>query len=155
MKVSDKLRINIILWLKLMRDLKKAGVGYRESGGFLLGLPDSTRVTEYLCYHELDPNCLTGAIEFSHIGYSKLWAYLKKKNLVVLADVHTHPAAWTGQSIYDKENPMIAFPGHIALIVPNYAKKLLQFLDGVGIYEYLGSHKWKTLDNKSINITYL
>jgi len=36
---------------------------------------------------------------------------------------------------------MIALPGHIALIVPDFAERLV-VADELGIYEYKGEHQW-------------
>jgi hypothetical protein len=36
---------------------------------------------------------------------------------------------------------MIAVSGHIAIIIPNFAQGALA-PDELGVYEYLGSHKW-------------
>jgi proteasome lid subunit RPN8/RPN11 len=40
----------------------------------------------------------------------------------VLADVHTHPGLDSSQSETDRTHPMISESGHVALIVPSYAK---------------------------------
>jgi hypothetical protein len=39
---------------------------------------------------------------------------------------------------------MIETAGHIALIVPYFAKQNASSLKGVGIYEYIGEHEWET-----------
>jgi hypothetical protein len=38
---------------------------------------------------------------------------------------------------------MISIPGHIALIVPNYAHGPISATD-VGVYVYRGRHRWTT-----------
>jgi len=129
----------------MIADLKARGRGKRESGAFLLGPLEGKTITEYICYDDLDPRSLdTGIIEFDHIGFSKLWPYCVKKQIRVYADVHTHPGGGTRQSGLDIDNPMIVEKGHIAFIVPNYAQNNRQHLQGVGVYEYLGSKKWAT-----------
>jgi proteasome lid subunit RPN8/RPN11 len=139
-----QLSISVSLWAKLIDDLKVRGKGKRESGAFLLGPLDSPGVTEYICYDDLDPHSLdTGIIVFHHIGFTPLWAHCLANKLTVYADVHTHPPGSTRQSWSDIDNPMIVEKGHIALIVPNYARNRSQMLQGVGIYEYLGDKKWK------------
>jgi proteasome lid subunit RPN8/RPN11 len=147
-----KLSIEGKLWLKLMKQLKKKGKGTRESGAFLLGKLESNMITEFYCYDELDPNCLTGEIEFDASGFNKLWEYCIKHKLKVLADVHTHPYDWTNQSYADQTNPMICVQGHLAFIIPNYAKKVTADLLGVGAFEYLGSFKWKKHSTKILKI---
>lgn len=133
------------LWKKLINELKVRGKGRRESGAFLLGKRETGEITEFVCYDDLDPNALdAGIIIFSGDGYIPLWQICREKQLQVLADVHTHPGSWTGQSGSDQKHPMIAQPGHIALIIPNLATKRGQLLKGVGIHEYLGDKKWNT-----------
>jgi hypothetical protein len=43
---------------------------------------------------------------------------------------------------------MIAQKGHIALIIPHFATKKKQLLNGVGIHEFLGDRNWTAWDEK-------
>lgn len=143
------LKISRFKWFFLVKELRRRGNNERESGAFLLGKVDNVIISDILYYDDLDPKSLDeGYIRFRGEGYVKLWEYCREKGLMVLADVHTHPGIWTGQSELDRTHPMIAQKGHIALIVPNYAKKLFQFLKGVGIFKYLGSHKWEVISER-------
>lgn len=138
------------LWISLLNHLKERGKGIRESGAFLLSAHNTNQISEFLCYDDLDPEAYkTGIITFKSEAYIPLWDYCIKKGLMVVADIHTHPANWTGQSIADKANPMIVQRGHIALIAPKYAKRIQKNLRGIGVYEYLGDYKWKTHSRKS------
>ena len=58
----------------------------------------------------------------------------------MLADVHTHGGAAT-QSEADRRNPMIARPGHLALIVERFARDPV-WRHRMGLYRYEGSHEW-------------
>ena len=148
--LTTDLVINKILWKKLIKELKARGKGVRESGAFLLGNSLENRVTEFICYDDLDHHALdSGIIVFEGDGYIPLWKICKEKGIQVLADAHTHPGCWTGQSSADKKHPMIAQAGHIALIVPNLATKKGQLLKGVGIHEYLGDKQWKSWETNS------
>ena len=153
--MESRIKISLKLWLKLISDLKKRGQNSRESGAFLLASKHSKKIKKYLCFDDLDPTCLTGMIEFHNSGYQKLWSILENEELVVIADVHTHPSSWTGQSGYDKKNPMISMPRHIAIIIPYYAMRLFPLKKGIGVYEYLGNYSWKNLNSNSIEITLL
>ncbi len=150
--MESKIEIERKLWLKLLRQLKKRGKGTRESGAFLLGKNDSKIITEFICYDDLDPLCLTGQIEFSSSGFNKLWEHCSANSLKVLADVHTHPYAWTNQSYADKTNPMVFIKGHLAFILPFFAKNTTTDLEGVGAFEYKGSFKWKKHSTKILKI---
>lgn len=148
--LATDLVISKILWKKLIKELKARGKGIRESGAFLLGDATKVMVTEFICYDDLDPHSLdSGIIVFEGDGYIPLWKICKEKGVHVLADVHTHPGSWTGQSGADKKHPMIAQAGHIALIVPNLAAKRGQLIKGVGIHEYLGDKQWKSWETTS------
>lgn len=143
---ADTIRLPIWLWARLIFDLRRRGGGKGESGAFLLGRSNSNakRVRAYLCYDDLDADAYQGgAIAFHAAGYAALWQYCKDKQLEVLADVHTHPGAWVGQSPIDQRHPMVPVVGHTAIIVPNFANTGWWSLDVVGVYEYLGSFKWR------------
>lgn len=144
------MNISIILWRSLIKSLRQRGRGYRESGAFLMGKRESTCITTFILYDDLDPHCLDqGIIVFDGSGFIPLWKICEEENLRVIADVHTHSDAWTGQSELDKTNPMINMKGHIALILPNYAQNHFMSFKGIGVYEYLGDHTWKTWSLRS------
>ncbi len=142
-----RVRISILLWARIIYQLRSRGNGSHESGAFLLGRKDSdvTRVTAYICYDDLDPEAYQfGAIAFHAVGNAALWEYCRTKQLKVLADVHTHPGSGVRQSVTDQENPMLPIQGHTAIIVPNFAHTSWWSLHAVGVYEYLGNFQWRT-----------
>jgi proteasome lid subunit RPN8/RPN11 len=142
--VAVKVEINRLFWFNLTRELHRRGRSKRESGAFLLGRQDSARIVRAVYYDDLDPNCLErGYIHFNGAGFVPLWKICQDEKLRVIADVHTHPTTWTNQSESDETNPMIAQKGHMALIIPNYARRLRFSLRGVGIFEYLGDGQWR------------
>jgi proteasome lid subunit RPN8/RPN11 len=129
--------------------LRKWGAGKGESGAFLLGgrHDGRGRVTAYICYDDLDPQALrSGAVTFHAEGYAALWHYCRREKVEVLADVHTHPGESVQQSGIDRTHPMVPVVGHIATILPNYARTPWWSLKAVGVYEYLGNFKWRTHD---------
>jgi len=155
---TKTIKVPALLWRRLLSQLRKRGGGSRESGAFLLGKTGSHRVSHFVCYDDLDEAALEmGIITFHACGFVRLWDICQRENLRVLADIHTHPSDWTGQSESDRRHPMVAQVGHIALILPNYAKRNRKYLRGASIYEYLGDHKWKPWPGKSgpIEITLL
>ena len=135
------------LWHGAIAELRRRGGGKGESGAFLLGERvllggiERRRVHQFVCYDDLDPNCLeTGIVIFDGAGFGPLWRLCRETRLEVVADVHTHPGlAW--QSDADRRHPMIAVAGHLALIVPNFAARVPESYD-LGVYEYLGAHEW-------------
>jgi hypothetical protein len=135
------------LWAKVISQLKKRGAGKRESGAFLLSPTNSTagKVTAFICYDDLDRTALqSGAIEFHAAGYAALWRACSERGLRVIADVHTHPGKSVQQSWTDQKHPMVPIVGHTALIVPNFGRTPWWHLKQVGVYEYLGSFKWRS-----------
>jgi hypothetical protein len=139
-----ELRIPNSVWTQLIVELRRRGGGYRESGAFLLACVGTATVSDFVCFDDLDSDALkTGVITFHGSGFANLWNMCREQSCCVLADVHTHPHEWTGQSFSDRTNPMINHPGHIALIIPDYAQRTQSNLHGVGIHEYLGRHRWR------------
>lgn len=133
-----------LVWRRLCAGLRQRGLNCtRESGAFLLGTREDgrARVVDFVLYDDLDPNCLaSGIVRFSGQYFSELWAMCKARNLAVVADVHVHPYG-CGQSDSDRDHPMISRAGHIALILPRFARGW-QRPRHVGIYRYLGSKQW-------------
>lgn len=122
-------------------------MGKGETGAFLLGrqggAPD--RVTTYVCYDDLDPRAYQfGAIAFHAGGNAALWQLCRQRQLQIIGDIHTHPGRDVRQSTIDQRNPMIPSVGHTALIVPNFGFTSPWSLNGVGIYQYAGSFKWRS-----------
>lgn len=138
--------VPILLWRRLMRELRRRGGGRRESGAFLLRArgAGNGRITRFICYDDLDPaSCQSGAIAFHANGYAALWEYCREKAVEVIADVHTHPGAQVAQSGIDQRHPMVPVVGHTALIVPHFADAAWWSLEKVGVYEYLGHFTWR------------
>jgi len=131
------------LWEELLRKLRERGDGVRESGAFLLGTGTGAEraASRIVLYDDLDPNCLKeGYVHFDGRHYGRLWELCAQASLSVVADVHTHPFG-AGQSDSDTAHPMVSIPGHIALIVPNYAQGSIAAED-VGVYVYRGRYRW-------------
>lgn len=141
---EHRLSCSTKLWRAGLAELARRGHGRRESGAFLLGRQRGARraVERFVYYDDLDPQCLdTGIVVFDGAGYGPLWALCRETGLRVVADVHTHGCA-PRQSPLDGDNPMVATPGHIALIVPDFAQRVVGPAE-LGVYEYQGEHRWR------------
>lgn len=147
---SQLLKISQSLWMDVLSELRQRGAGQRESGAFLLAETGRREITSFVCYDDLDDAALeTGIITFHAAGFVKLWDHCQRHGLCVVADIHTHPTEWTGQSHSDRTHPMVAVKGHVALILPDYAAPNSRPLNGASVYKYRGDHKWKACKSKA------
>lgn len=139
-------------WSALLTELSHRGGGERESGAFLLG--DARRIIQAVYYDDLVPGCLDeGVVIFPSSGFTPLWDRCASAKLRVVADIHTHPRG-AGQSLLDRSNPMIATPGHLAIIVPFFAQRPV-LVAQLGLFEYLGDHRWRNHSGRSSTNAFL
>ena len=135
------------LWQRLCARLRERGRNAtRESGAFLLGYraDGRARITDFVLYDDLDPHALdTGIVRFDGRYFGTLWDICKQRGMSVVADVHVHPGG-AGQSSSDRDHPMISRAGHIAFILPDFARPPVP-QESVGIYRYLGGKRWHTV----------
>lgn len=130
-------------WANIVAELDRRGQHQHEAGAFLLGVERNGRkeVKEVVFYDDLDNDAYASGVCILHgDAFSKLWAHCREIGLTVVADVHTHPGVGF-QSDADRTNPMVAHAGHIALIVPDFARWPVR-QDRFGVYEYRGQHEW-------------
>lgn len=143
---GKRLRISWLSWWRLVRQLRRRGGNRRESGAFLLGRLDEQggAICEFVFYDDIDPGALSrGYVHLAGTALNKVWQFCAETGLEVLADVHTHPGR-ANQSPSDQEHPMVAIRGHIALIIPDFARSTLN-LSAVGVYRHLGARNWIVL----------
>lgn len=130
-------------WKKIVAELERRGENLHEAGAFLLGIERTGRkeVRDVIFYDDLDRNAYSSGVCILHgDAFSKLWARCRQTGLTVIADVHTHNGAGF-QSEADRTNPMVAREGHIAIILPDFARWPIR-KNRLGIYEYHGQHTW-------------
>jgi hypothetical protein len=144
---QHELSCSWLLWRRLIGKLRERGRGCsRESGAFLLGYEraGAARIVDFVLYDDLDPNALdTGIVWFDGRYFGELWDICGRRGLSVVADVHVHPSG-AGQSDSDRNHPMITMAGHLALILPEFARPPIG-PERVGIYRYLGGKRWQTI----------
>jgi hypothetical protein len=118
--------------------------GCRESGAYLLGVEladGGKRVLEFVYYDEIDPRALeTGEVTIRQTALPRLWAHCRARGYGVVADIHVHPGSCR-QSPSDRANPVMPRVGHLALILPDFARGCTE-PGGIGLYEFLGSDRW-------------
>jgi hypothetical protein len=123
----------------------------RESGAFLLGPENHPQLaSEFVLYDDLDPECLTGGITFHGVGYHRLSELCRQHGLRVRADVHTHPTKSVQQSSIDRRHPMIARDGHLAMIVPDYARTRGRPRE-IGLHRYRSDNGWDSWSGADVS----
>ena len=151
MEHDPNLKIPPSLWRELLSELHRRTGEHHESGAFLLGHTNEhvRQVVQVLYYDDIDPHAYrTGVVVIHAASFGVLWDRCKSIGLSVIADIHVHPRR-AFQSLADRQNPMIAVPGHLALIVPNFARPPV-VLKSLGFFEYQGNHRWRSLGGPQI-----
>lgn len=131
------------LWSNCMAELRSRGRNRHESGCFVLGTIDSDSRHAVRCvyYDELDPNAYaSGVCILDGDAFPPLWELCRSTGLSVIADIHTHGGS-AFQSEADRRNPMVARTGHLAVIVPRFARGPV-WRHRLGLFRYEGSHRW-------------
>jgi len=137
------LHLSRAFWLHITGELHHRTEGRHESGAFLLGrrTGSAREATTAIYYDDLDRRAYdTGVCVLGADAFGRLWDKCAEQSLSVVADAHVHSHG-ARQSWSDRGNPMIARPGHLALILPLLAKPPVR-LWSVGLYEYLGDYRW-------------
>jgi len=139
---SPELICSTDIWDAGVTELHRRTFGRRESGAFLLGKKGRTRrIEKFVFYDDIDPGALdSGIVIIDGRRLGALWAHCRDTGYEVVADVHVHPRGYR-QSKSDKANPIIAEKGHVALILPDFAKGSNQ-PGKIGVFRYLGDRKW-------------
>ncbi|MFV1849128.1 MAG: hypothetical protein ACMZ66_00240 [Thalassospira sp.] len=138
-----RLEMSRSTWSSLLSMLRTQSDGVREAGAFLLGTQtrNALRIKDWVAYHVLsDQVGQADYITLESDAFVRLWQICRERDLRAVADVHTHPCG-AHQSVTDRAYPMIATPGHVALIVPDYAQGDIDVTD-ISINIYKGSHQW-------------
>jgi hypothetical protein len=119
------------------------------SGAPIIRRCECREVLHVVYYDDLDAAAYRAGIVVLHAAsFGPLWELCRARGLSVVADIHVHPReAW--QSEADRQNPMIARSGHLALLVPWFARPPVG-LETLGIFQYRGDHKWRDLGGSDI-----
>ena len=82
---------------------------------------------------------------FVHVGSdttAEMGRWLRSQGLVALAQVHTHPGAWTGHSKTDDDFPIASSEGFLSLVWPHYAAKSVERIEELGVHQLIGG-EWQ------------
>lgn len=146
-----RLRCHRTVWQAGVAELARRTLGgQRESGAYLLGKhrPDGGRdILEFVYYDDIDPAALaTGIVTIRQTALPRLWELCRARGYGVVADVHVHPGGY-GQSSSDQANPVMPRAGHIALILPHFARRD-PHPGNIGMFEFLGNGAWSEHSDK-------
>ncbi len=116
----------------------------RESGAYLLGRTLKSgvhEIIEFVFYDDVDPKALaTGIVTIRETALPRLWEICRARGYGVVADIHVHPGGY-GQSASDRDGPVMPRAGHIAFILPDFARGN-PTPGAIGMYEFLGDGQW-------------
>lgn len=138
------------IWLRGLAELRRRGAERHEAGAFLLGKSEKGRsvVSHWIFYDDLDPDAYSSGVCVLYAdSFDRLWSECRKSGMAVIADLHTHPGS-AEQSHSDRTNPMVSTAGHVALIVPDFARGP-HWRHRLGVYRYEGDHQWTNLSGWS------
>jgi len=91
-----------------------------------------------------------GHIHLSHEHLVVLHERLRELDLVLVAELHTHPPGAGGQNDVDAANAVASYRGFISIVVPDFAHPHFHDLRRSYVYEYAGQSQWKQLSETEI-----
>ena len=143
---QPEISCDIVTWSTGVEELRcRTNGARRESGAFLLGSADSQGkkyIHEFVFYDDIDPRALErGIVHFHGHNFSTLWAICRNRGYGVVADIHVHPGGY-GQSDSDRNDPVMPRDGHIAFILPNFARDT-NLPGSIGMFKYRGGTRWE------------
>jgi proteasome lid subunit RPN8/RPN11 len=80
---------------------------------------------------------------------ARIYQHLDGRDLVPLAQVHTHPYEAFLSSV-DSRAPFFSARGFLSIIIPNFASESLRDLSNWKVYRYLSNKRWKELSRAEI-----
>lgn len=90
-----------------------------------------------------------GGVRLNSRVLLKLSEELEKRDLLLLAQVHSHPGDF-GHSLGDEERAVSYRLGYVSIVVPNFALIDIHDLSMCYVYEYAGNWKWKLLKSNEV-----
>ncbi len=120
-------------------------------GGYFLPDGDAQVVTA------LYPDVPTehGRVHLDHQNLIALHERLRALDLVLVAELHTHPPGAGGQNDVDAANAAATYRGFVTIVVPDFAAPILHDLRTAYVYEYEGGDQWRELTETEIEGRFL
>jgi proteasome lid subunit RPN8/RPN11 len=77
----------------------------------------------------------------------------RRAGVSILAQVHSHPGAWTGHSEGDDSMVLMPFERMLSIVAPWYGRFGLRPLDSLGVHQYQ-SGSWVLCDRESVHAAF-
>lgn len=135
------------LWRSTWEGLHARGDGERETACVWAGTRDrDVETAETIIFLDDLPGTIGRRLQHrtSREAVAALFARTRELGLVIVADIHTHPADWVDLSLVDQAHPIEYRIGLLAMVLPDFADGAPE-LTRTGVHEYLGDGRWKTL----------
>lgn len=145
----DKYYIRRDVLQQTSEHLKKYGRKESEALVFWAGWLDE-KCNAYVTSCKIPPNTnWGGGVRVELDGMLALMDELVKDDLLLLAQVHSHPGDF-GHSYGDDLSASSYRKGYISIVVPNYGLIDLKDLSRCYVHEYAQNWEWKLLDEKEV-----
>jgi proteasome lid subunit RPN8/RPN11 len=94
--------------------------------------------TEWVVTTVIVPEAVTtrGSFRTSAAANARVVAHLASADLVLLAQVHSHPGTVVDHSRGDDQGALMPYPEFLSIIVPNYGSTSLWPLDYCGVHRF-------------------
>jgi proteasome lid subunit RPN8/RPN11 len=146
MTTDRQLVVSADVWSSTWLGLRERGQGQRETASVWLGKKTGTIEHAHVAVFLDDlPGTVGRRLQHrtSRTAIDMLLARARELGMVIVADIHTHPADWVDLSDTDRLHPIEYRIGLLALVLPDFAASRPD-LQRVGVHEYVGDGEWTT-----------
>lgn len=96
-----------------------------------------------------------GRVAFGTEDFYRLHEQLRRRDQVLIAELHTHPPGAGGQNEVDAAHAAAPYPGFITVVVPDFAHPHFHDLRDCYVYEYIAANKWNQLSPDEIQAKFV
>lgn len=146
MTTDRQLVVSEGVWASTWLGLRERGQGQRETACVWLGKREGSVEHAHVAVFLDDlPGTVGRRLQHrtSRTAVDMLLSRSRELGMVIVADIHTHPADWVELSDVDRLHPIEYRIGLLALVLPDFAVSPPS-LHSVGVHEYLGDGEWTT-----------
>ena len=135
--------------------LREAGQDRRECVMLWLGRREGEFLRVYEAYRPIQ-KAAEDMFEIPRVGMTALHAELRKRRLMVAAQVHSHP----GEAFHSRADDrwaIIRHEGALSLVVPHFASETTRFnfLDQTKIYQFAAAARWTEVPRMQVEGSWL